>query len=260
MRNILAIVERELRSYFVSPVAYVVLAIFVLLSGVFFQAILTQTVQAVQTIQLQSQNFGAPPQPIDVPGEISRQYFGTLSVIQLFMLPMITMGLFSEEKKRGTIELLLTAPLTDLQVVLGKFLSAVAFYAIMMATTLVPMSILFLYSDPAPGPMATGYLGLFLYGVGLLALGLFISTLTENQIVSGVISFGAILLLWMVDVIGQASTGAMGAALTYLSILAHLSDFMNGVLATSNLIFYLSLVTLGLFLTYRSIDALRWKG
>jgi ABC-2 type transport system permease protein len=260
VRNILAIVERELRSYFVSPVAYVVLTIFILLSGFFFQAILSQTVQTVQMIQLQSQSFGSLPQPIDVPGEIGRQYFGTLSVIQLFMLPMITMGLFSEEKKRGTIELLLTAPLTDLQVVLGKYFSAVSFYLIMMATTLVPVSVLFLYADPAVGPLATGYLGLLLYGVGLLAIGLFVSTLSENQIVSGVMSFGVILLLWMVDVFGQAAVGTTRAVLTHLSILAHLGDFMNGVLATSNLIFYLSLVTLGLFLTYRSIDALRWKG
>jgi ABC-2 type transport system permease protein len=260
MRNILAIVERELRAYFVSPVAYVVLAIFVFLSGVFFQTITTQLVQAAQAIAFQSQQFGGAVPAIDVPGEISRQYFGTLSVILLFMLPMITMGLFSEEKKRGTIELLLTAPLTDFEVVMGKFLSAVAFYTIMLVTTFVPMSVLFMYSDPAWGPLATGYLGIFLYGVGLLALGLFVSTLTENQIVSGVLGFGMILLLWMVDVIGQGATETTRAVLTYLSVLSHLGDFMNGVLASSNVIFYLSLVTLGLFLTYRSIDSLRWRG
>ncbi len=259
MRNVLAIVGRELRAYFVSPVAYVVLTIFVFLSGVFFQTILAQVVFTAQLIQLQSQSFGGAPQPIDMPGEIASQYLGTLSVILLFMLPMITMALFSEEKKRGTIELLLTAPLTDLQIVLGKFFSAVAFYSILLATTLVPTAILFLYGEPAWGPFVTGYLGLFLYGAALLALGLFISTLSENQIVSGVISFGVILLLWMVDVIGQSATATTRAVMTHLSILAHLSDFMNGVLATSNLIFYLSLVTLGLFLTYRSIDALRWR-
>lgn len=259
MRNILAIVGRELRAYFVSPVAYVVLTIFVFLSGVFFQAILTQVVQTAQRIQLQNQTFGGGALPIDMPGEIARQYLDTLSVILLFMLPMITMALFSEEKRRGTIELLLTAPLTDLQIVLGKFFSAVAFYAILLATTLAPIAILFLYSEPALGPLMTGYLGLLLYGVALLALGLFISTLSENQIVSGVISFGAILLLWMVDVIGQTATATTRAVMTHLSILAHLSDFTNGVLSTSNLIFYLSMTTLGLFLTYRSINALRWR-
>lgn len=260
MRNILAIVDREMRAYFVSPVAYVVLTIFVFLSGVFFQTITTQMVNAAQVSALQSQRFGGPPQPIDMPGLISQQYFGTLSVILLFMLPMITMGLFSEEKKRGTIELLLTAPLTDLQIVLGKYLSAVAFYVLLMATTLVPMSILFYYSDPSPGPILSGYLGLFLYGVGLLALGLFISTLSENQMVSGVLSFGVILLLWMVDVMGQTASATTRSVMTYLSILSHLGEFMGGVLATSNVIFYLSMTFLGLFLTYRSIDSLRWRG
>lgn len=260
MRNILAIVDRELRAYFVSPVAYVVLTIFVLLSGVFFQMIITQMIRMAQVIALQSQRFGGPPQPIDMPGQISQQYFGTLSVILLFMLPMITMALFSEEKKRGTIELLLTVPVTDLQVVLGKFLSAVAFYGIMLTTTLVPVSILFLYGDPAWGPLLNSYLGLFLYGVGLLALGLFISTLSDNQIVSGVMSFGLILLLWMVDVLGQSTSTLTRAVMTHLSILTHLGDFMNGVLATSNVVFYLSMTFLGLFLTFRSIDSMRWRG
>ncbi len=258
MRNVLTIVGRELRSYFVSPVAYVVLGVFVLLSGVFFQAILVQTLQMVQTIQAQS--FGGTPQPVDVPGEISRQYFGTLGVILLFMLPMITMGLFSEERKRGTIELLLTAPVTDLQLVAGKFGAAVAFYAVLLGVTLAPISTLFLYADPAVGPLVTAYLGLFLYGASLLALGLFVSTLTENQIAAGVMTFGLILWLWIVDVLGGAAGGTMRAVLTRLSILTPLGDFMNGVLAVSNLVFYMSLAALGLFLTYRSIDAWRWKG
>ena len=159
MKNILAIVERELRAYFASPVAYVVLTIFVLLSGVFFQTILRQIVQMATVNALQSQQFGAASQPIDMPGLISQSFLGTLSVVLLFMLPMITMGLFSEEKKRGTIELLLTAPITDFQVVMGKYLAAVSFYAIMLATTWVPTSVLFLYGDPAWGPILSGYLG-----------------------------------------------------------------------------------------------------
>ena len=260
MRNVLAIVERELRAYFISPVAYVVLTIFVFLSGIFFQTILNQVMQMATVSALQSQRFGTGPQPIDMPGLVSRSFMGTLSVILLFMLPMITMALFSEEKRRGTIELLLTAPLTDLQVVAGKFLAAVSFYSIMLATTWVPISVLFIYGDPAWGPILTGYLGLLLYGVALLALGLFVSTLTENQIVAAVLSFGAILMLWMVDVVAQSATSTTRAVLTYLSILGHLDDFIKGVLASSHVIFYLSLMSLGLFLTYRSIDSMRWRG
>ena len=260
MKNVLAIVERELRAYFISPVAYVVLTIFVLLSGVFFQTILRQIVQMAMISALQSQRFGGAPPPVDVPGMISQSFLGTMSVVFLFMLPMITMGLFSEEKKRGTIELLLTAPLTDLQVVMGKFLAAVSFYAIMLAMTWVPTGLLFIYGAPAWGPILTGYLGIFLYGVSLLAIGLFISTLTENQSIAGVLSFGVILLLWMIDVVAQNATSTMRDVLTYLSILGHLNDFIRGVLASSDVIFYLSLMTLGLFLTYRSVNSMRWRG
>src|SRR5262245_22282564 len=113
MRNLLAIIERELRAYFSSPVAYVVLTIFVFLSGLFFQIILSQVMQAGMMQAMQSAQMGRGPQPIDMPGMISQGFLQTVSVILLFMIPMITMGLFSEEKKRGTIELLLTAPITD---------------------------------------------------------------------------------------------------------------------------------------------------
>ncbi len=256
MRNVAAIAGRELRAYFVSPVAYVVLTIFVFLSGVFFQVITVQLLEAVQIYQLQV--GGAPP--MDMPGLISQQFFGTLSIILLFMIPMITMSLFSEERKRGTIELLLTSPVTDLQVVLGKFLSASAFYGIMLATTLVSMAVLFLYSDPAWGPILSGYLGLALYGISLVALGVFISTLTENQIVAGVLTFGATLLLWVVDGFGQGAGETTRAVLGYLSVLQHMNGFIQGTISTSDVIFYLSMTTAGLFLTYRAIESWRWRG
>lgn len=260
MRNILAIVERELRAYFASPVAYVVLTIFVLLSGIFFQIILNQMIRAVEISALQGQRFGTAAAPVDMPFQISSSYLGSMGTILLFMLPMITMVLISDEKRRGTIELLLTAPLTDLQLVLGKFLSAVSFYGIMLATTFVPVSVLFLYSDPAWGPILSAYLGLFLYGVALLALGLFVSSLTENQIAAGVASFGTALVLWIVDAIAQNATATTREVLTYISILGHLDDFLRGVIATPHIIYYLSMMTLGLFLTYRSIDSMRWRG
>src|SRR5215470_6472297 len=135
MRNVLAIVERELRAYFISPVAYVVLAIFAFLSGLFFQTILSQIMQYAMMQAMQGAQMGRGAAPIDMPGIVSRQFLQTMSVILLFMIPMITMALFSEEKKRGTIELLLTSPITDLQVVLGKFLAAVSFFVILLLTT-----------------------------------------------------------------------------------------------------------------------------
>jgi gliding motility-associated transport system permease protein len=259
MRNIIAIVERELRAYFNSPIAYVVLTIFVFLSGIFFRSILAQVMNMGLMSQMQAQRLG--PQPMDMPGMISRGFLSTMSVILLFIMPMLTMGLFSEEKKRGTIELLLTAPLTDLEVVLGKFFAAASFYVIMLVSTMIPMAILYLYGSPASGPILTAYLGLLLYGMSILAIGLFISTLTENQIIAAVLSFGTIMVLWLVDVVAQNTESPAGkGVLTYLSILSHLDDFMKGVLSSSNVIFYVSLMITALFLTYRSIDSLRWRG
>src|SRR5438093_4705319 len=167
MRNILAIVERELRAYFISPIAYVVLTIFVFLSGIFFRTILAQVMQMALISQMQAQQFG--PRPMDMPGMISRSFLSTMSVILLFMIPMITMGLFSEEKRRGTIELLLTAPLTDLQVVIGKFLAAGTFFLILLLSTWVPMSVLYFFGTPAWCPILTAYLGLFLYCLAIFS-------------------------------------------------------------------------------------------
>src|SRR5437870_651618 len=259
MRNILTIIERELRAYFSSPIAYVVLTIFVFLSGLFFRSILGQVMQMALISQMQAQQLG--PRPMDMPGMISRGFLSTMSVIMLFIMPMLTMGLFSEEKKRGTIELLLTSPLTDLQVVLGKFLAAATFFIILLVSTWIPMAALYLYSRPASGPILTAYLGLLLYGLAIVAIGLFISTLTENQIIAAVLSFGTIMVLWLIDVLANNAESANSkAVLSYLSILSHLDDFMKGVLSTSHIIFYMSLMLVALFLTYRSIDSLRWRG
>jgi ABC-2 type transport system permease protein len=184
-----------------------------------------------------------------------------MSDILLFMVPMITMALFSEEKRRGTMELLLTAPLTDAQVVLGKFFGALSFYIILLLTTLIPMGVLYLYGDPATGPIFTAYLGLLLYGLAILAIGMFISTLTENQIIAAVLTFGTIMMLWLLNVIATRAEGPITkAVLTYLSVLSHLDDFFKGVLVSSDVIFYLSLTFVALFLTYRSVDSLRWRG
>src|SRR5262245_38216666 len=260
MRNILAIIERELRAYFTSPVAYVVLTIFAFLSGLFFYTILSQITQYAMMQAMQGAQFGRGPTPIDVPGIVSRQFLQTMSVILLFMIPMITMALFSEEKKRGTIELLLTAPLTDAQVILGKFFAAVSFFVILLACTWIPMAVLYIFGKPSSGPILTAYFGLLLYSLALVSIGMFISSLTENQIIAAVLSFGTFLVLWLVNALASGAQGTTRDVLMYLSVLEHLDDFMKGVLTTSNIIFYLSVAFLGVFLTYRSIDSLRWRG
>jgi ABC-2 type transport system permease protein len=255
MKNILAIWQREMKSYFVSPIAYVVLTVFLFVAGFFFYSILNAWMQ--QTMMQAASGQGS--QPIDVPGMVSRSFFGTISVVLLFMIPMLTMGLFAEEKKRGTIELLLTTPVGNLQAMMGKYLASLTFLLIMYAGSFLTISALFIYGKPDWKPILGGYLGLILYGAALLAVGLFVSTLTENQIVAVVITFGVILVLWLVDAMASGVQGVMKDVLSYLSVISHLDDFIKGVIDTTHVIFYLSFAFFGLFLTYRSLESLRWK-
>ena len=255
MQNILAIWQREMKSYFVSPIAYVVLTVFLFLCGFFFYSILTAVIQSTM---MQAQ-FGQGAQPMDVPGIVSRSFFGTTSVVLLFMIPMLTMGLFAEEKKRGTIELLLTTPVGNFQAMMGKYLASLTFLLIMYAASGITISALFIYGQPEWKPIMGGFLGLLLYGAALLAVGLFISTLTENQIISVVVTFGVILILWLIESFASNAEGVTKSVLSYLSVIGHLDDFIKGVIDTSNVIFYLTFAFVGLFLTYRSLESMRWK-
>jgi len=259
MKSILVIAERELKTYFTSPIAYVVLTIFTFLAGLVFYFFVGVMVESVGSRAMMSAQTGRPPDPIDMPGVIVQNMFNFLSFVLLLVLPMITMALFSEEKKRGTMELLLTAPVTDLQVVLGKYLAASAFYLILLATTLVELAILLAYSQPAKGPILSAYLGMALYGLAIIAIGMFISTLTESQVISVILTFGVLMVLWLIDALARSAGATVKAVLSYLSILEHTNDFLQGVIGTSHIIFYLSFIVLGIFLTYRSLDSLRWR-
>jgi ABC-2 type transport system permease protein len=255
MQNVLAIWQREMKSYFVSPIAYVVLTVFLFLSGFFFYSILTAV---VQNTMMQGQ-FGQGAQPVDVPGIVSRSFFGTMSVVLLFMIPMLTMGLFAEEKKRGTIELLLTAPVGNFQAMMGKYLASLSFLVLMFLSSGITISALFIYGSPDWKPILSGYLGMLLYGAALLAIGLFISTLTENQIIAVVVTFGLILVLWLIESFATGAEGVTKDVLNYLSVIGHLDDFIKGVIDTANVIFYVTFAFVGLFLTYRSLESMRWK-
>jgi len=259
MKSILVIAERELKTYFSSPIAYVALTIFTFLAGVVFYFFVGVMVESVGTRAMMSAQTGRPPDPIDMPGVIVQNMFNFLSFVLLLVLPMITMALFSEEKKRGTMELLLTAPVTDLQVVLGKFLAAGVFYMILLATTLVELTILFAYSTPAKGPILSAYFGMALYGLAIIAVGMFISTLTDSQVISVILTFGVLMVLWLIDALARSASATTKAILSYLSILEHTNDFLQGVVSTSHVIFYISFIALGIFLTYRSLDSLRWR-
>jgi ABC-2 type transport system permease protein len=254
MSNIVAIAQKELRSYFASPIAYVVLAIFALLFGYFYVAMLYW----FMTQSMQGQMMGGGP--VNVNQQLIRVVFQNAAVVVLFVLPMITMRTYSEEKRSGTIELLLTSPLSDLQIILGKFLGAMALYALMLAVTLIHVGLLFLYGNPEWKPIVTGYLGLLLLGGCFIAVGLLISSFTKNQIVAGMLTFTVFLLFWIVDWMSNFAGPEIGAVLTYVSITSHLEDFTKGVIDTKHLVYYLSFITFGLFLTAKAVDSERWRG
>jgi len=175
-------------------------------------------------------------------------------------MPMVTMRSYAEEKRSGTIELLLTSPLTDFQIVMGKFLGALALWGVMLAVSLIHMALLFVYGNPEWKPILTAYLGLLLLGGCFIALGLFISSLTKNQIVAGMVTFAVFLLLWIIEWIGSFSGPTVDKLTTYLSIIGHFDDFSKGVIDTTHVIYYLSFITFGLFLTAKSVDSERWRG
>ncbi|MDD5544914.1 MAG: ABC transporter permease [Acidobacteriia bacterium] len=261
MKNIWAIARRQYENYFVSPIAYAVLTIFLLVMGYFFYNILRLIVENSMMEAMQSQQFGGLPPGVDVPSQVARNFFGILSTILLFMLPMITMGLFAEEKKQGTLELLMTSPLTSVQIVLGKFLAALAFFVSMLLPTLLYFEIMQVYSQPhfPWGPVFNSFFGILLLGGALLALGSFISSLTENQIIASVSTFGVFLILWVLDISSRSGESKLGEVLGYLSVLNHFEDFSKGIFDTTHLIFYLSFMAFSLLLTLRSLESLRWR-
>ena len=255
MNNILAIAHKELKSYFASPIAYIVLGVFALLFGYFFYALLYY----FNSQSMQMMGLGGSP-AANVNEQMIRPVFLNASVILLFVLPAITMRTYAEEKRSGTMELLLTSPLTDLQIVLGKFLGAMALYGAMLVVTLIHFGLLFAFGNPDWKPLAVAYLGLLLFGGCFISIGLFISSLTKNQIVAGAATFGVFLLLWVIDWIGQSLGPTGESILKYLSMTEHLDDFVKGVVDTKHLVYYLSFITFGLFLTLKSVDSERWRG
>ena len=191
--------------------------------------------------------------------QIIRPLLSNVSVIGLFFIPMITMRLFAEEKRTGTIELLATSPIRDIEVIIGKWLAAVILYAAMLGLTAINFAFLFRYGNPDWKPLAIGYLGLLLQAGGLLAIGTFISTLTKNQIIAGAATFGVCLLLWVLEWAGGYETATWAVVLRYMSVVWHFESFSRGVLDIKDAIFYVTVIFLGLFFTARSMECLRWR-
>jgi ABC-2 type transport system permease protein len=254
MRNIWIILKKELNSYFVSPIAYLLLTMFAVIFGFFFWNSVGYFNMMGLESQMRGQGF-----PMSVNEYVIKPLLSNVSVIGLFFIPMITMRLFAEEKRMGTIELLATSPIRDLEVIIGKWLAALVLYAVMLVFTAVNFAFLFRYGNPDWHPLAIGYLGLLLQAGGLLAVGTFISTLTKNQIIAGAATFGACLMLWVMEWVAGYETATWARVLAYLSVISHFESFAKGVLDSKDALYYVSLIFLGLFLTSRSMESLRWR-
>jgi ABC-2 type transport system permease protein len=236
VRNVWAVATRELRTYFLSPVAYVVIALFLALSGYLFALILINGREA------------------SLRGLISN-----VSVLFLFIVPAISMRLLAEEQRTGTVELLLTNPVQEWEIVAGKFLASVMLLVIMLALTLLYPIFLFVFGNPDKGPIITGYIGVVLQAAAFLAVGLFASSLTQNQIVAAIIAFALLLVLWLSDNFGQVLGGTIGAIVSYTSVINHFQSFPQGVIQTNDVIYYLTLIAAGIVLSTLALQSRRYR-
>ena len=255
--NVWALVRKEWQHYFASPIAYVLLFAWSILGGIFFSAYFWAYLErSVATAQ--QAEFGMKMSLNDL---LFAPVLNNMAVVALFITPMLTMRLFAEEKRQGTIELLATAPLTDLQIVLGKFLAAVGLYALMIVTGLVNLLPLWRYATSPPEwkPVLTGALALLLIGSCFIALGLFVSTLTRNQIVAGILTFCLLLGVWTLGWADEPTAGPVMKVLGYLAVTTHMEDMVKGVLDLKDVIFYLSFIAFGLFLAQQSVESQRWR-
>jgi len=254
VKNVLLMCQKELKSYFASPIAYAVLALFGLIFGFGFY---TATRDFVR-FSFQSQMMGQG-QTMNINEQIIRPLLGFASTVALFLIPMITMRLFAEEKRSGTIELLLTSPVTDTQIILGKWLGAMLLYLCVLAMSMINIALLFAWGKPDLKPVLVAYLGLALQGGCLLAIGTFISTTTRNQIVAGGVTFFTCLLLWLLSWFTAFDSTVPAQVVNYLSIVTHFENFGKGVLDLKDVVFYISFIFFALFATSRSMESLRWR-
>jgi ABC-2 type transport system permease protein len=256
MRNTWIICRKEMRSYFASPVAYLLLTMFAFIFGWFFWNILGYFVSMGVASMQRGQMM-----PMNINEEVIRPLLANVGVIGLFFIPLITMRLFAEEKRTGTIELLVTSPVTDMEVILGKWFAAMLLYGCMLLVTALNFAFLFKYGHPDWKPLVIGYLGLYLQAGALLAVGTFISTLTKNQIIAGAVTFAVCLMLWVLEWVsgGGFETAKWAQVLSYMSVISHYESFAKGMLSSKDTVYYVTLIFFGLFLTARSMESLRWR-
>jgi ABC-2 type transport system permease protein len=258
LRNTLAIAEKEWRHYFGSPIAYVALTMWTLLFGFFFYVALGYFVE--QSMSSMGMQMGGGMK-LSLNDYLVGPVLRNMAVVALFIGPMLTMRLFAEEKRQGTIELLATAPLTAAEIVLGKFAAATGLFAVMIAAGLVNVGLIWLYATNPPEwrPILTGSLALLLLGGSFIALGMFLSTLTRNQIIAGILGFGFGLVFWILSWLDSPTATPLMKFVGYLGITNHMEEMARGVIQLKDVVFYLSFIAFGLFLTHQSVESQRWR-
>ncbi|MEO0687898.1 MAG: ABC transporter permease subunit [Cyanobacteria bacterium J06649_11] len=256
--------RRELQTYFVSPLAYAIAGIFWFLAGLFFVLILLGPegiLAAVADLELRGQRFGVEIPAIDVPYEFIKAFLDRMGWLLLFILPILSMGLYAEERKRGTLELLATSPVTNWAVAIGKLLGVLTFFITLIIPLMVLEAVVLSASQPAAVwtiPLL-GHFGLIMLAASILSLGMFISSLTNSTILSAVLTFAVILMLLFIDLVAKVIGGQIGETLGHLSLLKHYNNMIQGIFDSSSLILFSSYIILGIFLTAQSIDAFRFQ-
>jgi ABC-2 type transport system permease protein len=261
MRHIWAIARRELQSYFVSPVAYAAMTAFLLLSGYYFNAMVVYYVRQASLVDGQLERVGRSQYPqLDVPTVIIEEFFKNQgSFVCLLILPLLTMGLLTDERRKGTFELLLTSPVRPIELTFGKFFGALALVTIMMAPTGLYFAFLAQGGDWEPGVVLAGFLGLLLLAATEIAIGLFVSSLCENILVSALCTYGVLVALNFIDASASIARSIWVDFIQFLSFYFHNAEFARGVIALRDITYYAGFLALALFLTERSIQSIRFK-
>lgn len=257
LQRFIAIYKKELKTFFSLPIAYAIIIVFMVLSGYFFSSIANY----YSAVSLRSMNqYYRSMMDLNIIEGIFRPYFHNMVVILLLVIPLITMRLFAEEKKDGTAELLFTYPVKDTTIVLAKYCASMTVFLIMLVGTLSSMIILRIITAYEILTSLTGILGLLLIASAFMMLGIFISTLTESQIVAAVISFGVLLLFFVISWGSQSVGPTFGKILQELSIIEHFDSFSKGLIDTSDIIYYINFTILFFFLTLRILESKQWRG
>ena len=255
MKNTWIIAKRDLGSFFNSPIFYVVTTVFLIVYSYIFINILSFfSMQSMQSGQFQQMGMA-----LNINEMVIEPSFQNMAVILLLIIPIVTMRSFAEEKKSKTFRLLLSSPVQLKEIILGKFLACMTVIALMVFLSSYSIGFLFAIGEPDLGPVLSGYLGVLLMAGCYVSVGVFASSLTENQIVAAVITFGFSLFMWVIGWGAQAANSATGQVLQYLSIIEHMDRFLKGMIDTSDLAYYLSFIIFGLFLCHRVLDSNRWR-